>query len=166
MPSRHELAKKLGGAYEALLANALHRAQHGGGVLHHIIDEVRDDISALSTFSKDEAALLKAYINRDLADAATYLTSTGNELKDWLGFDLAQIESGLWNTFSAAVDKTALELLQIKQQALSNSYLTGEMAGMGTLLCDQCGTPVHFPEPGYISPCPQCQNTQFHRPGF
>jgi hypothetical protein len=165
-PPRHELTKKLSTAYEALLGNAIHRAQQSGAVLHHIIDEVHDDIAALNIFSKDETALLKAYVKRDLADAATYLNSTGKELKDWLGFDLTQIESGLWSTFSAAADKTALELMQIRQQALDNSYVTGELAGIGTLLCDFCATPIQFHEPGYIPPCPKCHHTHFHRPVF
>lgn len=166
IPPRHELAKKLGEAYEALLAGALHKAQQSGAVLHHIIDEVRDDIAALNTFSQDEVALLKEYVKRDLADAGNYLDSTGKELKDWLGFDLTLIESGLWGKFSAAADKTALELMQIKQQAQNVGYLTGELAGMGTLLCDQCDTPLHFHKPGHIPPCPKCHHTHFHRQTF
>ena len=150
--SKLKLAKKLSDAYETLL--------------HHIIDEVRDDIAALNTFSKDEAALLKAYVQRDLTDAANYLDSTGKELKDWLGFDLELIESGLWSKFSAAADKTTLELLQIQQQALSVGYSTGELAGIGTLLCDQCATPLHFHKPGHIPPCPKCHHTHFHRQPF
>lgn len=156
IPPKHELAKKLSDAYEALLAN----------FQHHIIDEVRDDIAALNTFSKDEAVLLKEYVKRDLADAAHYLDSTGKELKDWLGFDLELIESGLWRKFSAAADKTALELLQIRQQAESIGYSTGELTGIGTLLCDQCATPLHFHKPGHIPPCPKCHHTHFHRQAF
>ncbi len=166
LPPKQELTKKLSEAYEAVLANALHKAHQSGAVLHHIIDEVRDDIAALNTFSKDETALLKEYVKRDLTDAANYLDSTGKELKDWLGFDLALIESGLWDKFSAAADKTTLELLRIKQQALSAGYSTGELAGIGTLLCDQCATPLHFHKPGHIPPCPKCNHTHFHRQSF
>lgn len=166
IPPRHELAKKLSEAYESLLANALHRAQQSGAMLHHLIDEVRDDIAALNTFSKDETALLKEYVKRDLTDAANYLHSTRKELKDWLGFDLGLIETGLWAKFSAAADKTALELLQIKQQAENIGYSTGELTGIGTLLCDQCATALHFREPGHIPPCPKCHATHFHRPPF
>lgn len=167
IPPKHELAKKLSEAYEAVLANALHKAQLSGAALHHIIDEVRDDIAALNTFSKDETALLKEYVKRDLTDAANYLDSTGKELKDWLGFDLSLIESRLWGRFSAAADKTALELLEIQQQAqLGAGYSTGELTGIGTLLCDQCSTPLHFHKPGHIPPCPKCHHTHFHRQPF
>jgi len=163
---KHDLARKLSEAYEAILASALHKAHQGGTVLYQIIDEVREDIAALNTFSKDETALLKEYMKRDLTDAAKYLDSTGKELKDWLGFDMELIESGLWGRFSAAADKTALELMQIKQQALSTGYSTGELAGIGTLLCDQCATPLHFHKPGHIPPCPKCHHTHFHRQSF
>jgi len=157
------LTKKLSDAYGTLLDIILHKANQGGAVLHHIVDEVREDSSALKELSKDEASLLTAYMKRDLIDAGNYLNRTSKELKGWLGFDLELIESGLWYKFSAVADKTALELLQIKQQAESAGYSTGELAGMGTLLCDECAAPLHFHKPGHIPPCPKCKHTHFHR---
>lgn len=166
----HHISEKLSQAYQHVLAHALHTVQQGGGVLHQVLDEVKDelreDATALADLSRDEVALLQAYIKRDLVDAATYLDTTGKELKDWLGFDLALIESRLFSQFAQAADQTALALIEIKQQAALAPYSTGELAGIGTLVCDQCGHALHFHKPGHIPPCAKCHGTHFHRADF
>ena len=153
----------MGEAYELLLENALEKAHQGGKVVHDMINEIRADMVALNKFSDDEVAKLEEYMKRDLTDAAQYLDKTGKELKDWLGFDLALIERGFWEKFSSAADKTTTELLQIKWQAENAEYHTGEIIGLGTLVCDQCGQKMHFYKPGHIPPCPKCHDTHFHR---
>ncbi|MCK5669240.1 MAG: hypothetical protein KAI15_09155, partial [Gammaproteobacteria bacterium] len=40
---------------------------------------------------------------------------------------------------------------------------TGEIAGFGTLVCDECGEKLHFHKSGHIPPCPKCHKTSFHR---
>lgn len=150
-------------AYELLLGKALQKAHQGGAFFRHIIDEIRDDAIGVYKLSADEAVLLEEYVKRDLSDAARYMDKTGKELKDWLGFDLALIERGFWEKFSSAADKTTTELLQIKWQAENAEYHTGEIIGLGTLVCDQCGQKMHFYKPGHIPPCPKCHDTHFHR---
>jgi len=166
LPPKRELVEALSKAYEVLLENALQKAHQSGAILHHIIDEIRGDIAGLNRLTQDEVALLKEYIKRDLTDAATYLDTTGKELKDWLGFDLGLIESKFWENFSRAADKTTLELFQIEHDAKTTEYSTGGLTGIGTLVCDQCATTLHFHKPGHIPPCPKCHHTHFHRYGL
>lgn len=163
LPPKREFVEALSKAYEALLENALQKAHQSGAIFHQVIDEIRDDIEGLNSLTQDEVALLKEYIKRDLTDAATYVDTTGKELKDWLGFDLALIESRFWENFSRAADKTTLELLQIERNAQATAYSTGELAGIGSLVCDQCAETLHFHKPGHIPPCPKCHHTHFHR---
>ena len=153
-------------AYEPLLGKVLQKTHQGGTFFHHIVDEIRSDIIAVYKLSADEVVLLEEYVKRDLSDAAQYMSKTGKELKDWLGFDLALIERGFWEKFSSAADKTTTELLQIKQQAEDAEYHTGEVIGLGTLVCDKCGQEMHFYKPGHIPPCPKCHDIHFHRKSF
>ncbi|OIQ86740.1 hypothetical protein GALL_313930 [mine drainage metagenome] len=153
----------MGEAYELLLEKALQEAQQGGAFALHVIDEMRSDIVALNTFSDHEFVKLKAYLNRDLVDAAHYLDKSGKELEDWLGFDVTLIKREFWERFSAAADQSTLALYQLKQQAESAEYHCGELIGLGTLACDQCGETLHFHKPGHIPPCPKCSHTRFHR---
>jgi len=156
----------MGDAYELLLEKALEKAHQSGAIAHHMIAEIRADIVALNKFSDDEIAKLEAYVKRDLVDAAAYLDKTGKELKDWLGFDVELIKRDFWQRFSKAADQTTTALYQLKQQAENAGYHTGELTGLGTLVCDQCGEKLHFHKPGHIPPCPKCDSTHFHRQNF
>lgn len=153
----------LGEAYESLLENALQKAHQSGTFVHHMIDDVREDIVALNKFGDDEFLKLKASLKRDLIDAAAYRNRTGKELKDWLGFDAALIKSDFWAHFSEAADQTTIVLNQLKQQAENAGYHSGEFVGLGVLVCDQCGEKLHFHKPAPIPSCPKCNNIHFHR---
>lgn len=162
----HDLIEAMGEAYELLLEKARQKAHQSGAVVHHMIAEVRADIVALNKFSDDEVDKLEEYVKRDLIDAAGYLDKTGKELKDWLGFDVALMKQEFWERFSEAADQTTAALYQLKRQAASAEYHTGELTGLGTLVCDQCGEKLHFHKPGHIPPCPKCNSTHFHRQNF
>lgn len=156
----------MGEAYELLLEKALKKAHQSGTIALHMIDEIRDDIVALNKFSDDEIVKLEAYVKRDLIDAARYQDKTGKELQDWVGFDVTLMKHEFWKLFSAAADQTTTALNQLKQQAEYADYHTGELTGLGTLICDQCGEKLHFHKPGHIPPCPKCIGTHFHRQHF
>lgn len=162
----HDLIEALGEAYELLLENALKKAHQSGAAIHQMMAAVRGDIVALNKFGADEAVKLEEYMKRDIIDAARYLHKTGKGLEGWLGFDVALIKREFWERFSKAADQTTVELNQLKQQAENAAYRSGELVGLGTLVCDRCGEKLHFYKPGHISPCPKCNSTHFHRQSF
>ena len=147
-------------AYESSLEKALHQSKEDDTSIHQILD---DDLKSPSLLYSDEIGKIRRSIKRDLIDAAHHMSETGKELKDWLGFDIALIKSELWLNFTEATDKTTLELLKLKQTAANAPYHTGEIVGLGTLICDQCKASLHFHKPGHIPPCGKCHGTNFHR---
>ena len=163
LPPPRDFIEAMGEAYELFLEKALQKSHQGGAIFHHVIEEVRGDIAAVNKFSDDEAIKLKEYVTRDLIDAARYLDRTGKELKDWLGFDVVLIKREFWELFSEAADQTTTALYEFKRQAKNAEYHSGELVGLGTLVCNQCGQKLHFHKPGHIPPCPKCQNAHFHR---
>lgn len=92
-----------------------------------------------------------------MIDAASYIDKTGKELKDWLGFDLMYLKDHLRDDFSKAADQTTIELLNLKQQAETIGYRTGEIVGPGTLMCDQCVEKLHFHNAGHNPPVPSAK---------
>ncbi len=162
----HDVIEAMGEAYELLLESALKKAHQSGTAIHQMITTVRGDIVALNKFGDDEAVKLEAYIKRDMIDAARYTVKTGKNLEGWLGFDVALIKREFWERFSEAADQTTIELNQLKLQAESAGYDSGEFVGLGTLVCDQCGEKLHFYKPGHIPACPKCKSTHFHRVSF
>lgn len=162
----HDPVEAMGEAYELLLEKALQKAHQSGAVVHDMMDVVRRDIVALNKFDDGEIVKLEHYVKRDLINAAWYLDTTGKALKDWLGFDVALIKHEFWARFSEAADQTTVALSQLKLLAANAEYHSGELIGLGTLVCDQCGQKLHFHKPGHIPPCPKCTSTHFHRQNF
>lgn len=118
----------------------------------------------LREMTAEEADKIAYYVERDLHDAADYLEATGKEFSTWFNFDLQLIEDRLFELFASIADKTRLELRQLADQArVAQQYHTGEITGIGTLVCDSCETEMHFKKTGRIPPCPKCHHTQFKR---
>ena len=167
-PKQDDPHDSLGKAYEKMFERAIEKF-HGAEektshLLHLLIDEARDKAIGLKEVSEEEAEKLTIYLKRDVNDAATFLSKTGHELEDWLGFETRLVESSLLEQLLKVADKTTIEILKMKEYAeKASSYHTGEVSGPSTLVCDQCGEHLHFRGAGKIPPCPKCRATDFHR---
>ncbi len=167
-PTHSDPIDALGAAYEKMYERAaenLHSTEKKSAqLLHKLIDEAKDKAVELKELSEDDAAKLADWLKRDLDDTVNYLSETGLELKDWLGFETALLESAVLDLMLKAADKTTVELLTMKDYARQpHAYHTGEITGPGTLVCDQCSEKLHFHRAGKIPPCPKCHATTFHR---
>lgn len=131
--------------------------------LHQVIEEAKDKAVELDELAADDAVKLVEWLKRDLQDAINYIANTGNELKDWLGFETDLLENELFYIFLDVADKTTVELNQYRENAEHPEYHTGEISGPGTLTCDECGEKLHFYKAGKIPPCPKCHGIVFHR---
>ena len=147
-------------SYEILLNKIVNKTD---SATHKLIDTFEKEMKILGQLTTDEILNIEESIKRDLRAAKHYLVSTSTELKDWLGFDLNLIKAELWLQFSLAADKTTLELLKIKDWVANPEYHSGEIIGLGTLICDQCDALLHFHHPGHIPPCAKCHGSRFHR---
>ncbi len=54
--------------------------------------------------------------------------------------------------------------MKLEQQAASTSiYHSGEITGIGTLACSECGKQIHFHKAKHIPLCSGCNNRVFIR---
>ena len=143
----------------------LHKSEDRTGLLiHDLIDEAKDKIKDLEEMAEEDAEKLAVWLKRDLDEAINYVSETEYAIKDWLGFETSQIENAMIHALLETTDKTTLALLKMKQHVHKPyDYHTGEVAGFGTLICDECGEKLHFHKAGKIPPCPRCHETSFHR---
>lgn len=164
MSENHEKRIK---AYERMLERAKSVAPLTVGekrpYLLRAIDYAREKAVELGELTREEADDIANYLRRDIHDAATYLGEHGHELRDWLQLDLLLIEDRLLDLFSHVVDKTRLELDLLALEAAASDWKTGEVTGIGTLECVECGELLHFHKTGHIPPCPRCNATTFRR---
>jgi len=129
-----------------------------------MLTKARDNMVELGELTREEAAKVAEYVERDVKDAASYIAETGEDLRKWWRFDLDLIEQRMLETFSAVADQTSLQLRSWAEQARrANLYRTGEISGPGTLVCTACGAEMHMQKTGRIPPCPKCHATGFRR---
>jgi polyhydroxyalkanoate synthesis regulator phasin/predicted RNA-binding Zn-ribbon protein involved in translation (DUF1610 family) len=160
---------KLVQAYEEMLQRthaAMEQAEKETvPALREFLDKARDSMVELGELTREEAAKVADYVERDIKEAAEYLTQTGADLRQWWRFDVSQVQERLLEMFSSVADQTSLQLQNWARQARQAvGYHTGEITGPGTLLCAACGAELQMHKPGHIPPCPKCHGTLFKRP--
>jgi len=155
-------------AYDTMLkrvSNAVEKAEQATiPALKKNIEHARETAIEVGELTRDEAEKIATYLERDMHDAADFLSETGKELKDWAKFDLELIEDRLLEMFANVADKTKIELDALAEQARRAAmYHTGEVTGPGTLSCTSCGKEIHFHKTGHIPPCAACHGTEYRR---
>ena len=167
-PRNRDLVERLVSAYDTMLArvdDTLGRLEETGfPALRKSINHARERAVELGELSREEADRVAAYLERDVKDAAQFLSDTGEELRSWFRFDMRLIETQVFSMFANVADQTSLQLQELADRARrADLYHTGEVTGLGTLACVACGKELHFHKPGHIPPCPRCKGSEFRR---
>jgi len=155
----------LGSIYETIYEDSVtafyKSEQKTSETLSVLIDQAGEMVSDAEELSREQINEVSEYVKRDINDLALFLSKTGKELSDWLGFDLEFLESKVVEQLFEAVDPSTITLLQLKEQ--SSIFHTGQITGPGALKCDNCGEILHYHKAGRIPPCPKCRKTEYHR---
>ncbi len=163
-PLPDDVAKKLSEAYDKMLLRTRESMDQAEKNLGEALEMAMQKASDLGELTREEADLIGIYIMRDLEDAAKFVDKSGQELRDWLRFDINVVENALVDMFSNMVDHTREALDQLKERANAiGEWHTGEVTGIGTLQCKGCGEEMHFHKTSHIPPCPKCHGTKFRR---
>lgn len=163
-PLPDDVAKKLSDAYDLMLLRTRKTMDKAEKNLGEALEMAMEKASELGELTREEADLVSIYIMRDLEDAAKFVEKSGDELRDWLRFDIKVVENTLLDVFSNMVDHTRNALTEIKERANAiGEWHTGEVTGIGTLQCKSCGELMHFHKTGHIPPCPKCHKTRYRR---
>ena len=163
-PLPEGMAEKLTAAYDRMLERTREGIDKAGKGLQEAVDTAMERATELGELTREEAELVSIYLMRDLEDAAEFVGKSGNELRDWLRFDLEVVEDALLQIFSQMVDHTRVALDDLERRANEvGEWHTGEITGIGTLQCKSCGELMHFHNTGHIPPCPKCHGSKFRR---
>jgi len=158
---------RLVAAYEKMLERVhetVERAESQVPALKQNLEQAREKAVELGELTREEAEKVASYVERDIHDAAVYISDTGQQLREWWDFDLKQMEERALELFASVADQTSLQLREMRENLRrAQLYHTGEVTGPGTLVCTGCGKAMHFKKPGHIPPCPGCRKTEFRR---
>lgn len=165
--TRHQQSSttdRLVDAYNRMTERVQHSLGGAGHTLQQRIDAARDKAVQLGELTREEAEKIGDYLKRDVEDAAEYLAGPSQEFADWLRFDIELIEERLLEMFLSVADQTKVELLELEREARrADAWRSGEIVGIGTLQCLDCGELLPFHATGAIPACPHCQGTTFRR---
>ena len=134
--------------------------------LRQAIDAAEEKAVELGELSREEAIKIADYLRRDLQEAGEYMAGPeGQELADWLRFDIELIEGRMLEMLLTVADQAKLDMLSFEEQLIeaANERHTGEITGPGTLVCQNCDEVLHFHKAGHIPPCPKCRGTVYQR---
>lgn len=161
---------KMVDAYERMLKRTHETLQEAEKetvpVVRELLEKARDNMVELGELTREEAAKVADYVERDIKDAAGYIAETGEDLRNWWRLDLDVMEQRMLDMFSSVADQTSVQLRNWAEQARrATEYQTGEVSGPGTLVCTACGAEMSMHRTGRIPPCPKCHATSFKRAG-
>lgn len=165
MTDKLELSMKLIEAYNSLLHRVFDTVSEAGEKLKPTLEKRLEQAAELEELGREEIDTISRYLRRDIEAAAEWMAENeDDELKDWLRFDIEQVESRVLEAFSQLADQTTVELKQLAERANEvGEWHTGEIVGIGSLTCMECGKEIHFHATGHIPPCPKCHATKFKR---
>ncbi len=162
--------KKLVDAYNKIITHLHEDVGDASRTLARALEAAKEKLSEIGGLTQEEINKVADYVKRDIEEAAYSLVKSDEEssdaesLAEWLKFDIELIENFAWDAFMSVADKTRIELAKLEQMAkLNNIYLTGEITGPGTLVCEQCGEHLSFKTTSVIPKCPKCGGETFHR---
>ena len=133
--------------------------------LQRDLDEAVEFEAEFEEFTKDEMALLRAWVERDLKDLRRYLAAGGSGVASWLGIDLDVLSRKVTEALFSIADRSVIEREQLEDdlEAARADYVEGEIAAPGRMSCVHCGAGVTLEGVTRIEPCHQCGHRYFER---
>ncbi|KLV06681.1 MULTISPECIES: zinc ribbon-containing protein [Photobacterium] len=148
--------------YETLLEQVTETLKHSPDELKHWAEVTEKYRQAASDMTKDELALISAYLKRDLQEFGQNVEESPAPFSESPFYQV--VKETIWEGLAEVTDKTQIEWREvmddIKHQGV---YEAGEIVGLGNLVCEQCGHKELITHVKEISPCLKCGHTRFTR---
>ena len=145
-------------SYEEMIEDVVDNLKHSPEELQHILEKSGQVVEAANDMTKDEMALISAYVKSDLKEFAD------NSEASKSGPFYLMIAKSVWQGLLEITDRTKVEWVELFQDLEHQGiYTTGEMIGLGVLVCEECGHKTEYNHPTTISACPKCGHNTFNR---
>lgn len=164
--SERQQEHRLRDAYERILARMKDGADElSWENLQKDLDEAVAFEADLEEFTKDEMALLRVWVERDLKELRRYLAAGGVGVASWLGIDLDVLSRRIRDALFSIADRSVIEREQLADdlEASRADYVEGEVAAPGRMACVHCGATVELARVARLDPCHQCGHRYFER---
>lgn len=151
--------------YRELLASLTERLKNGERDIDQLVASAEKRLDEAGELTRDEVAQLKQAVRRDLEEFARSYQESREEFSD--SVFMRVIKESLWQELADITDKTQLEWREVfKDVSHHGVYHSGEVVGLGNLVCEQCHHHLAFYTPEVLPRCPKCGHDQFQRRPF
>ncbi|MGD8112458.1 zinc ribbon-containing protein [Vibrio sp. TRT 21S02] len=144
--------------YEEVFDDVVEALKHSPDEVNHVLETSGKVVEAANDMTKDELSLISAYVKSDLKEFA----DSYEESKS--GPFYLMVADSIWQGLLEITDRTKVEWVELfsdlEHQGL---YEAGEVIGLGTLVCDECGHKTQYNHPTVIIPCTKCGHKGFSR---
>ncbi|WP_438768393.1 zinc ribbon-containing protein [Kushneria sp. TE3] len=161
-------SNRLSEAYERIVARFNDRSDSlSREGMQQELDEALTFEADVEEFTRDELAILRAWVERDVSDFRRYLVSGGESLAGFLGIDLSMLSDRLRQGLLSVADRTALDQWRFEEEleVARADYTEGEVVAPGRMACVHCEHPVILHYRQLLEPCHQCGHRYFQRAG-
>lgn len=155
--------------YRQLVTSLTERLKNGERDISALVQDARVRLQDEGQLSEIQIEQLTSAVRRDLHEfARNYTQNQHTEADD--GTDsvfLRVIKESLWKELADMTDKTQLEWKEVLKDVNHHGvYHSGEVVGLGNLVCENCHFNLAVYTPEILSKCPKCGHTEFSRHPF
>ncbi|MBE5252560.1 zinc ribbon-containing protein [Mixta mediterraneensis] len=156
---------KVAQEYRESLAVLTDRLRHGDRDIDGLVAARRRQLLASSNLSAGEVDQALLSVRRDLEEFARSYAEIEQPLNDSVFMRI--IRESVWKELADITDKSQLEWREVFQDLHHHGvYQSGEVVGLGNLVCEKCHFTRAIYTPETLSRCPECGHDQFQRQPF
>lgn len=151
--------------YRELVASLTERLKNGERDIDELVASAEKRLDEVCELTRAEVEQVTQAVRRDLEEFARSYKESQDDLTD--SVFMRVIKENLWQELAEITDKTQLEWHEVfKDVSHHGVYHSGEVVGLGNLVCEQCHHHLAFYTPEVLPLCPKCGHDQFQRRPF
>ena len=151
--------------YRELVASLSERLRNGERDIDALVEQARQQVLQAGELTRTEVDELTRAVRRDLEEFAISYEESLEEESD--SVFMRVIKESLWQELADITDKTQLEWREVFQDLSHHGvYHSGEVVGLGNLVCEKCHFHLAVYTPDVLPRCPKCGHDQFQRRPF
>ena len=151
--------------YRELVASLTERLRNGERDIDELVDSARKRMNETGELTRTEVDEVTRAVRRDLEEFARSYNESQDEFTD--SVFMRVIKESLWQELADITDKTQLEWREVFQDLNHHGvYHSGEVVGLGNLVCEKCHYHLAVYTPDVLPVCPKCGHNQFSRRPF
>ncbi|UGA54116.1 zinc ribbon-containing protein [Vibrio sp. DW001] len=148
--------RKLG--YEEKFEEVVEALKQSPEELKKALETSGEVAHAASDMTKDEIALVSAYVKSDLKEFAdNYQESKESPFS-------IMVADSIWQALLDITDRTKVEWVELFEDLEHQGvYQVGDVIGLGHLICEKCGQKTRYIHPTTVHSCSKCGGQAFTR---